>query len=56
MRFVRKIEPITFDLAALARLRRKCVRACYYQWNCQGRCFGSFEALRSVTYCLDVFK
>lgn len=45
---MRKFEPITFDLVGLARLRRWCVRDCYYRWNVQGRKVGSFKAFRSI--------
>lgn len=48
-----KLESTPFDMTAFVR---KSVRGCYYQWNRQGRRFGSFKACRSVTYCLDVFK
>lgn len=42
-----KFEPITFDLDRLAKLRRWCVRYCYYCWNSQGRETGSFKVIRS---------
>lgn len=44
---MRKFEPITFDLDRLAKLRRWCVRNCYYRWNSQGRETGSFKVIRS---------
>ena len=50
-----KFEPITFDLDRLTKLRRWCVRNCYYCWNSQGRETGSFKVIRSRVPSLGDF-